>query len=157
MLLQGFPIMIDFYLLPLEGYDAVLGTQWLSTLGPIAWDFSKIKMSFSTMGNELNLQGMKTPEYKVMGRDEFAKEIKKNEKGILSQLNSLTMQKQGSKSLSKFCPKESTGELKKILQSYEDVFKEPRGLPPKEIPRPSDSSKGGLSLHSPIGILITRR
>ncbi|KAL5781802.1 hypothetical protein ACOSP7_006831 [Xanthoceras sorbifolium] len=33
--LQGIPIVADFYLLPLEGYEVVLGTQWLSTLGPI--------------------------------------------------------------------------------------------------------------------------
>ncbi|KAK0572903.1 hypothetical protein LWI29_000220 [Acer saccharum] len=35
LLLQGIPVSIDFYLLPLEGYDIVLGTQWLRTLGPI--------------------------------------------------------------------------------------------------------------------------
>ena len=40
--LQGVPLIVDFYLLPLEGYDVVLGTQWLSTLGPIEWDFSKL-------------------------------------------------------------------------------------------------------------------
>ncbi|KAH7567778.1 hypothetical protein JRO89_XS07G0145600 [Xanthoceras sorbifolium] len=35
LLLQGIPIVADFYLLPLEGYEIVLGTQWLQTLGPI--------------------------------------------------------------------------------------------------------------------------
>lgn len=29
MTLQGVPIVIDLYLLPLEGCDAVLGAQWL--------------------------------------------------------------------------------------------------------------------------------
>ena len=37
--LQGNSIFVDFYLLPLEGCDVVLGAQWLSTLGPIEWDF----------------------------------------------------------------------------------------------------------------------
>lgn len=36
----------DFYVLPLAGYDIVLGTQWLATLGPILWDFGQLSMSF---------------------------------------------------------------------------------------------------------------
>lgn len=40
------PITVDLYPLPLEGCDAVLGAQWLRTLGPIVWDFSKLHMKF---------------------------------------------------------------------------------------------------------------
>lgn len=35
LILQGNSILVDFYLLPLERFDVVLGAQWLSTLGPI--------------------------------------------------------------------------------------------------------------------------
>lgn len=37
--LQGVPIYIVCYLLPPEGYDVVLGTQWLCKLGPIVLGF----------------------------------------------------------------------------------------------------------------------
>ncbi|KAJ0077699.1 hypothetical protein Patl1_35564 [Pistacia atlantica] len=37
--LQKIPFFVDFFILPLEGYDVVLGTQWLRTLGPIQWGF----------------------------------------------------------------------------------------------------------------------
>ena len=40
--LQKVPFMVDFFILPLEGYDVVLGTQWLRTLGPIEWDFETL-------------------------------------------------------------------------------------------------------------------
>jgi hypothetical protein len=33
-------------MLPLPGYDVVLGTQWLATLSPILWDFVAFAMSF---------------------------------------------------------------------------------------------------------------
>jgi hypothetical protein len=36
----------DFFSLALAGYDVVLGTQWLASLGPILWDFGARTMSF---------------------------------------------------------------------------------------------------------------
>lgn len=41
--LQGWGFSVDFYILPLEGYGVVLGTQWLRIFGPILWDFKKPK------------------------------------------------------------------------------------------------------------------
>ena len=64
--LQGFPIYVDFYLLPLGEYDVVLGAQWLSTLGPIVWDFSKLQMKFFLQDKEVALQGLTIPEDKVV-------------------------------------------------------------------------------------------
>jgi hypothetical protein len=32
---------INFYIIPLSGYQVVLGCQWLRTLGPIIWDFER--------------------------------------------------------------------------------------------------------------------
>ncbi|KAJ8754363.1 hypothetical protein K2173_002814 [Erythroxylum novogranatense] len=45
-----FPIIVDLYILPLEGYDVVLGTQWLRTLVLTVWDFSKLLMAFNLNG-----------------------------------------------------------------------------------------------------------
>jgi hypothetical protein len=36
----------DFYVLPLAGYDVVLGTQWLATLDPLLWDFGQLTLQF---------------------------------------------------------------------------------------------------------------
>jgi len=46
VMLQGEPFTVDFFLLQLEGCDAVLETQWLSKLGPVWWDFAKLLMKF---------------------------------------------------------------------------------------------------------------
>ncbi|GAV79928.1 RVP_2 domain-containing protein [Cephalotus follicularis] len=66
IILQGIPLSVDFYLLPLERHEVVLGTQWLRTLGPILRDFSKLKMISKVVGNEVVLQGLRTPENKVI-------------------------------------------------------------------------------------------
>jgi hypothetical protein len=44
---------IDFYALPLGAYDMVLGVQWLSSLGPILWDFAKHTMCFTRAGRPI--------------------------------------------------------------------------------------------------------
>jgi hypothetical protein len=36
----------NFYVLPLDVSDIVLGIQWLRTLGPILWDFDNLTMCF---------------------------------------------------------------------------------------------------------------
>ena len=56
--MQGNDIVSDFYLLPLEGFDAVLGAQWLITLGPIQWDFSRMNMKFRMEGKIIELQDL---------------------------------------------------------------------------------------------------
>jgi len=38
--MQGYIFRTEFFILPLAGCDAVLGIQWLRTLGPILWDFT---------------------------------------------------------------------------------------------------------------------
>jgi hypothetical protein len=36
---------IDLFVIPLDGYDMVLGVHWHRTLGPILWDFAHDHMS----------------------------------------------------------------------------------------------------------------
>jgi hypothetical protein len=37
--------VVDLFVIPLEGFNMVLGVQWLRTLGPILWDFNRARMS----------------------------------------------------------------------------------------------------------------
>lgn len=37
---------VDYYVIPLEWFDVILGVKWLCTLVPILWDFMKLTMSF---------------------------------------------------------------------------------------------------------------
>ena len=55
---QGVPIKADFFLLSLGGCDAVLGVQWLRTLGPVLWDFSALSMSFKDQDQEFQHKGI---------------------------------------------------------------------------------------------------
>ncbi|KAJ0091402.1 hypothetical protein Patl1_13991 [Pistacia atlantica] len=49
--------MAGAHLLKLWGGDAVLGAHWHQTLGPILWDFNKIRMKFTFSGNHHQILG----------------------------------------------------------------------------------------------------
>jgi hypothetical protein len=51
----------DFIVLPLAGFDMVLDVQWLATLGPILWDFTKLSMAFWHDGRQLEWHGLLGP------------------------------------------------------------------------------------------------
>ncbi|WVZ89535.1 hypothetical protein U9M48_035919 [Paspalum notatum var. saurae] len=54
------PRHIDFYALPLNSYDMILGVHWLRMLGPIQWDFSQHTMCFVRRGKQIKWTGLDT-------------------------------------------------------------------------------------------------
>jgi hypothetical protein len=59
--IDGEAFGVDFFILPLGGYDMVLGTDWLDTLGPILWDFGRHTMSFWHHGHRVRWRGVVGP------------------------------------------------------------------------------------------------
>jgi hypothetical protein len=48
---------INLYSLPLDGFDIVLGVQWLRTLGPILWDFDSLFITFWRKDHQVTWKG----------------------------------------------------------------------------------------------------
>lgn len=90
----------DLFLISLGDFGVVLGVNWLSTLGPISWDFKHMTMAFDKEGRSIHLQGMS--------------------KGSKAHLSTF--------SLSLSCD-EKCG-LQLLLEKYDDIFALPAGLPP---------------------------
>jgi len=59
--IDGEPFRADVYVLPLDGYDMVLGTDWLATLGPILWDFGCQTMSLWHSNRRVRWRGVPGP------------------------------------------------------------------------------------------------
>ncbi|WVZ63880.1 hypothetical protein U9M48_013475 [Paspalum notatum var. saurae] len=57
----------DLYVMPLAGYDVVLGTRWLSALGSIVWDFNQRRMSFQRNGRTTCWSGVAVPSAPGLG------------------------------------------------------------------------------------------
>jgi len=50
-------IHIDIYILTLNGVDAILGVNWLQTLGPILWDFKAKSMVLKIEWKSYGIKG----------------------------------------------------------------------------------------------------
>jgi hypothetical protein len=81
--LQGELFVIDFFLLPMDVCEVVLGTQWLRTLGPIWWDFKRLQMNFSWKGRRVDLRGLKPPVHQVVDNRVMDRERKRRKVGWL--------------------------------------------------------------------------
>jgi hypothetical protein len=55
--IEGVPLCVDLYIMPLAGFDLVLGTQWIATLGPIVWDIANRTMQFQLQGRMVRWSG----------------------------------------------------------------------------------------------------
>lgn len=125
MQLGGFVTHVDFYILPLEGYEAVLGTQWLRTLGEILWNFSKMTMRFNISGKEILLKGLTRPKDKVVADTSLWRNAKKPATGAFLQLDVV---REVAVDKSQLMP-----EVQELLDAFSDLFEEPIGLPPTRV------------------------
>nr|GLL41714.1 sodium/hydrogen exchanger 8 isoform X2 [Ipomoea trifida] len=52
---------VNLYVIPLVGFEIVLGVHWLRTLGAILWDFTALTMSFKYNNQPVTWQGEQEP------------------------------------------------------------------------------------------------
>ncbi|KAF9664736.1 hypothetical protein SADUNF_Sadunf16G0049100 [Salix dunnii] len=69
---------VIFNLLELGGYGIMLGTQLLSTLGMINWDFKKLCMGLYYERKQVWLQGLKESKSLIQGSKDSKEELKKS-------------------------------------------------------------------------------
>jgi hypothetical protein len=67
LLIDGNSFPADLYVMPLAGYDVILGTRWLGELGPIVWDLDHRRMSFQRQGSPVSWTGVDRPSVPTLG------------------------------------------------------------------------------------------
>jgi hypothetical protein len=118
--MQGLHLKLTFNLLELGGYGIVLGTQWLSTLGMINWDFKNLMMGFMHEGKKVWLQGLKEKPNLIQGSKDF--KGKASMKGLLFQIMPCELAS---------IQEEIGAPIRELVEEFPQVFEEPKGLPPK--------------------------
>jgi hypothetical protein len=116
--IQGIIVRADFFVLPVIACQAVLGVQWLETLGPIKTDYKKLIMSFKQEGQTYTLRGLSNTELAPLSDKEL---IHLSGVGYFVHIETETMPK----TASAWSP-----DLNLILSDFAHVFQEPTTLPP---------------------------
>ncbi|GJY42113.1 transposon ty3-G gag-pol polyprotein [Tanacetum coccineum] len=119
LIIQGYTISTDFWVLPVAACSVVLGVQWLKTLGPVEIDYEKLTMGFKLAGATHTLQGLKATELQAVPDHEL---VALQGLAYLLQIEPCGMT-------------EPTGHvpclaIQELLHQYDRVFQDPRGLPP---------------------------
>lgn len=92
---------IDAYSIPLDCYDMVLGISFLRSLGPILWDLDDLVMAFWRHGKRVMWKGIGSTRWDIPPT---------------GRLHAMTHSE--------------PAVLNRLLESFEDVFASPTGLPP---------------------------
>lgn len=111
----------DIRVLPLGGCDMVLGVDWLKQLGDVMFNLSDLRLSFVYQGQNITLQGCATtPSCSMISGFSLLKFLKSKIPTLIGQFFSLTA-----------IPVAPTPPvITSVLQDYQDVFAEPKTLPP---------------------------
>ncbi|KAI3742689.1 hypothetical protein L1987_60382 [Smallanthus sonchifolius] len=120
LVIQGQPIIVDFFVLPLHGWDMVLGVSWLAKLGPVITDYSTSVFEFLLHGKQVKWQGDTTMAQAIQFHG-FRHLIHSDSIG---QLFHLSLVPQDSN------PPVYPADLEAVLTKFAAVFTAPLGLPP---------------------------
>ncbi|XP_074304368.1 uncharacterized protein LOC141639077 [Silene latifolia] len=130
--LQNTHFETDVLIIPLGGYDMVLGVQWPSTLGTVSWNFKQLKMEFTYNKRKHVLKGLDPQKVKTITGSPASKLLNNATHLCLLQLSN-----SGDKESQILCcsnkvenESEQPLELKNLLQQYQDIFTAPTTLPP---------------------------
>jgi hypothetical protein len=105
--------------LPVAACQAVLGVQWLETLGPIETDYKQLSMSFCHAGKSHTILGLHRSELAPMTEKELL--YHSGPRFFLHMMSTTTPLEP---------PTHIPADLQRLLTEFDHLFKEPSGLPP---------------------------
>ncbi|XP_071901048.1 uncharacterized protein [Coffea arabica] len=140
--MHGQEFKADLLMLPVGGCELVLGIQWLTTLGDVKWNFGELRMEFMQAGHKVVLRGMKRQGLQLVKQKKMQKILQKPEQIAEAQLCLIRVVQKPTADTLPLCTISANTEdqqvsnpvkLEYLLNDYEDLFQEPKGLPPKRL------------------------
>ncbi|WVY96197.1 hypothetical protein V8G54_028348 [Vigna mungo] len=131
---QGLKIQQEFFVFTLGGADVILGLEWLASLGEVRADFGNLRLTIGKGNEEHILVGDLTLSKSESSLKKLVRDFKNNDSCYVIKWDQ---------------EKEENGipvQLLPILESHNDLFQDPVGLPPS---RPYDHA---IHLHEGASI-----
>lgn len=123
-LCQGRTFYSELKVLPLSGYDIILGMDWLKQFSPMTLHWAQKWMAFNYKGRLVHLQGVQpvTEHCKLISLDQVEGLVKREAIEPILEI-SLCTERQNSEV--------EVEAIKELISQFASVFQEPTGLPPK--------------------------
>ncbi|KAE8728969.1 hypothetical protein F3Y22_tig00004035pilonHSYRG00004 [Hibiscus syriacus] len=119
--MQGYGFVHDFRVLQMGGSDMVLGVDWMKKFSPITLDFNEMTLTFKKNGNLISLQGgHRILSVKMISGDKMQKLTSKQIE-VIGEFYWFSAEVNSQEVPLIFQP---------LLEAYQQVFEEPKGLPP---------------------------
>lgn len=130
--MKGLEFTADLFLMPLRGYDIVLGVQWFSTLGSVTFDFHQHSLEFQVQRRRVLLRGEADKGLKTVGQSKVSKAINQECQSSLIQLYSIQGELMHTRpqAIDNPAVEETPPDLNRILQAYPKVFQTQNPLLP---------------------------
>lgn len=120
--MQGQEYIHEIRVLPLGGYDVVLGVDWMSKYNPVTFDFHNLKLYFHKDGKKVTIRGTSDQamlqSITVKG---FKKLVKKKSLVLIELL--FSVQAETNKEV---ITDQVQGKIKPLLEEFQDVFQAPK-------------------------------
>nr|XP_027093534.1 uncharacterized protein LOC113713927 [Coffea arabica] len=121
--MQGHTFTQDVFVMDLEPYDMILGVDWMKSYSPITFDFKRLNLSFEKGGEHVVLKGDSNNANVRMQQGSTAHKFVRHK--IRKALQQSCMVKvHNSQVISE------PDSLTQLLAKYDDIFAEPKTLPP---------------------------
>ncbi|KAF5778414.1 putative nucleotidyltransferase, Ribonuclease H [Helianthus annuus] len=139
--IQGSSVLVDFFVLPLQGWDMVLGVSWLSTLGPVLTNYATSTFEFTLGDNRVCWQGETTTTAEPI---QFHGLKKLAQSCAIAHYFHLHLLPSQEAPLPQVPP-----DIQQLLDEFSQVFQPPIGLPPT---RPQDHVISLLPNSTPVAV-----
>lgn len=124
---QGNTFSTDMRILDLGAYDAILGVNWLKQFGRMTIDWEAKYLSFWYQGKEITLQGILSKPTQTITEstpDQLQKWLSGNEVWAMAVVDTVTQ-------MIESIPVPVSPDMQSLLSEFQDVFEEPKELPPQ--------------------------
>lgn len=125
---QGLNFSFPLKVLPMGGYDVVLGMDWLSQFSPMTCDWAAKQLQFVYQGSLISLQGMQSPPELGVLQEASPSQILKWTKG--NEIWAMAVLEQPSQ-LPNAAPLHP--EIHQLMSDFQGVFQESNSLPPHRV------------------------
>lgn len=124
---QGVTFHTDLKVLPLGCYDVILGIDWLAQHSPMNVHWKEKTMYFDYEGARVHLQGARadTTQCQQLSGDDLDCLLRRS--GVVRVIHLCTVAEEGVTATELPVPRA----VSDLLQEYNHLFAEPRGLPPR--------------------------